>query len=225
MKNTQEDIKWITAVLDHDIDELKETLEAVQALRLDEERTITRSDLAAAKREAQAKLLERVKNLAEYAYKVCVRRNETYVSESAKVSNAEPVNPMPSSSDVDWVPFTVDIQCESAEVARAIYQRQGNILTFTLEDFTRPGDSGASWKLYRAVFESKPNNDRFGYMDSETFYGWFRFPIDKPMAWRKDGVVGMIENVPCIINEMYITENGEKTYLSVSALLPFRPEY
>lgn len=30
MKNTQKDINWITAVLDHDISELKETLEAVQ---------------------------------------------------------------------------------------------------------------------------------------------------------------------------------------------------
>jgi len=37
--------------------------------------------------------------------------------------------------------------------------------------------------------------------------------------------MGMIENVPCIINGMYIMENGEKTYLFVSALLPFRPEY
>lgn len=225
MKDTQKDINWITGVLDHDINELKETLEAVQALRVDEERAVTYSDLAAANREAQAKLLEQVKNLAEYAYKVCVRRNETYASESAKVSNAEPVTPMPSSSDVDWVPFTIDIQCESAEMAWAIYRHRGNIRTFILEDFTRPGDSGASWKLYRAVFESKPNNDRFGYMDSETFYGWFRFPIDKPVAWRKDGVSGLIEGAPCIVSDFYYTEIGDKARLSASVMLPFRPEY
>ena len=162
MQSNQKDINWITAVLDHDISELKETLEAVQALRVDEERTVTYSDLAAAKREAQARLMEQVKNLAEYAYKVCVRRNETYASESAKVSNAESATPMPSSSDVDWVPTFIDIQCESPEVEWDIYRRRKNIHTFTLEDFTRPGDSGASWKLYRAVFESKPNNARFG---------------------------------------------------------------
>lgn len=221
MQSNQKDINWITAVLDHDISELKETLEAVQALRVDEEQAVTHSDLAATKREAQAELMEQVKNLAEYAYKVCVRRNETYAS----VNNTEPATPMPSSSDVDWVPFIIDIQCESAEVARAIYRHQGNILTFTLEDFTRPGDSGASWKLYRAVFESKPNNDRFGCMDSETFYGWFRFPVDKPVAGRKDGVAGIIEGAPCIVSDFYYTEIGDKARVSVSAMLPFRPDW
>lgn len=225
MKNTQKDINWITAILDHDISELKETLEAVQALRIDEERTVTHSDLAAIKREAQARLMEQVKNLAEYAYKVCVRRNETYASESVKVSNAEPVNPMPSSSDVDWVPTFIDIQCESHEVERDIYRHRKNIPIFTLEDFTRPGDSGASWKLYRAVFESKPNNDRFGYMDSETFYGWVRFPADRPVEWRKDGVSGLIEGAPCIVSDFYFTEIDGKTILHVSAMLPFHPEY
>lgn len=225
MQSNQKDINWITAVLDRDISELKETLEAVQALRIDEERTVTHSDLAATKREAQARLMEQVKNLAEYAYKVCVRRNETYASESVKVSNAEPVNPMPSSSDVDWVPTFIDIQCESPEVEWDIYRRRKNIHTFTLEDFTRPGDSGASWKLYRAVFESKPNNDRFGYMDSETFYGWVRFPIDRPVEWRKDGVSGLIEGAPCIVSDFYFTEIDGKTILHVSAMLPFHPEY
>lgn len=222
MQGNQKDINWITGVLDHDISELKETLEAVQALRIDEEQTVTYSDLAAAKREAQAKLLERVKNLAEYAYKVCVRRNETYTPESAKV---EPVAPMLSSDDVEWVPTFIDIQCESAEVARGIYQRRGNISTFTLEDFTRPCESGAPWKLYRAVFESKPNYDRFDYMDSETFYGWVRFPIGKPMEWRKDGVSGMIEGAPCIVSDFYCTEIGDKARLSASVILPFHPEY
>lgn len=224
MQGNQKDINWITGVLDHDISELRETLEAVQALRIDEEQTVTHSDLATTKREAQAKLLERVKNLAEYAYKVCVRRNETYASESVKVSNAEPVNPMPLSGDIDWVSTFIDIQCESAEVAWGIYQHRGNISTFTLEDFTRPCESGTPWKLYRAVFESKPNYDRFGYMDSETFYGWVRFPVGKPMEWRKDGVSGLIEGAPCIVSDFYYTEIGDKARLSASVMLPFRPE-
>lgn len=213
MKNTQKDINWITAVLDHDISELKETLEAVQALRVDEEQAVTRSDLATAKREAQAELMEQVKNLAEYAYKVCVRRNETYASESAKA---------PSSDDVEWVPFTLNILCESGEVRQGIYDRRDN--TFTLEDFTFLIESDSSWKLYRAVFKNQLHDDKFTRVMGEPFYGWVMLPANEPMAWRRDGVSGMIEGAPCTISTISLMEIGGDTSLSVSALLPFRPE-
>jgi hypothetical protein len=213
MQSNQKDINWITAVLDHDIDELKETLEAVQALRLDEERTITRSDLAATKREAQAKLMEQVKNLAEYAYKVCVRRNETYASESAKA---------PSSDDAEWVPFTLNILCESGEVRQGIYDRRDN--TFTLEDFTFLIESDSSWKLYRAVFKNQLHDDKFTRVMGEPFYGWVMLPANEPMAWRRDGVSGMIEGAPCTISTISLMEIGGDTSLSASVMLPFRPE-
>lgn len=213
MKNTQKDINWITAVLDHDISELKETLEAVQALRVDEEQAVTRSDLATAKREAQAELMEQVKNLAEYAYKVCVRRNETYASESAKA---------PSSDDVEWVPFTLNILCESGEVRQGIYDRRDN--TFTLEDFTFLIESDSSWKLYRAVFKNQLHDDKFTRVMGEPFYGWVMLPANEPMAWRRDGVSGMIEGAPCTISTISLMEIGGDTSLSASVMLPFRPE-
>ena len=213
MKNTQKDINWITAVLDHDISELKETLEAVQALRVDEEQAVTRSDLAAAKREAQAELMEQVKNLAEYAYKVCVRRNETYASESAKA---------PSSDDVEWVPFTLNILCESDEVRQGIYDRRDN--TFTLEDFTFLIESDSSWKLYRAVFKNQLHDDKFTRVMGEPFYGWVMLPANEPMAWRRYGVSGMIEGAPCTISTISLMEIGGDTSLSASVMLPFRPE-
>lgn len=214
MKNNQEDINWITGILDHDINELKETLEAVQALRLDEERAVAYSDLAAAKREAQAELMERVKNLAEYAYKVCVRRNETYASESTKV---------PSSDDVEWVPFTLNILCESDEVRQGIYDRRDN--TFTLEDFTFLIESDSSWKLYRAVFKNQLHDDKFTRVMGEPFYGWVMLPANEPMAWRRDGVSGMIEGAPCTISTISLMEMGGDTSLSASVMLPFHPEY
>jgi hypothetical protein len=213
MKNTQKDINWITAVLDHDISELKETLEAVQALRVDEEQAVTRSDLATAKREAQAELMEQVKNLAEYAYKVCVRRNETYASESAKA---------PSSDDAEWVPFTLNILCESGEVRQGIYDRRDN--TFTLEDFTFLIESDSSWKLYRAVFKNQLHDDKFTRVMGEPFYGWVMLPANEPMAWRRDGVSGMIEGAPCTISTISLMEIGGDTSLSASVMLPFRPE-
>ena len=213
MKNTQKDINWITAVLDHDISELKETLEAVQALRVDEEQAVTRSDLATAKREAQAELMEQVKNLAEYAYKVCVRRNETYASESAKA---------PSSDDAEWVPFTLNILCESGEVRQGIYDRRDN--PFTLEDFTFLIESDSSWKLYRAVFKNQLHDDKFTRVMGEPFYGWVMLPANEPMAWRRDGVSGMIEGAPCTISTISLMEIGGDTSLSASVMLPFRPE-
>lgn len=213
MKNTQKDINWITAVLDHDISELKETLEAVQALRVDEEQAVTRSDLATAKREAQAELMEQVKNLAEYAYKVCVRRNETYASESAKA---------PSSDDAEWVPFTLNILCESGEVRQGIYDRRDN--TFTLEDFTFLIESDSSWKLYRAVFKNQLHDDKFTRVMGEPFYGWVMLPANEPMAWRRDGVSGMIEGAPCTISTISLMEIDGDTSLSASVMLPFRPE-
>lgn len=219
MKNTQKDINWITAILDHDISELKETLEAVQAHRIDEEQTVTHSDLAATKREAQARLMEQVKNLAEYAYKVCVRRNETYASESAKV---EPVAPMLSSDDVEWVPFTFNILCESDEMRQSIYDRRDN--TFTLEDFTPPSEPGSPWKVYRAVFKNQLHNDKFTRVMGEPFYGWVMLPANEPMAWRRDGVSGMIEGAPCTISTISLMEIGGDTSLSASVMLPFRTE-
>lgn len=213
MKNTQKDIDWITDVLDHDINELKETLEAVQALRVEEERyhDVT-SWQAAGKRKAQAKLMERVKNLAEYAYKVCVRRNETY---TPNIPVSEPETFSGSTLDVDWVPITVEILCESPEVARAIYDRREN--TFTLEDFTPPSESGAPWKLYRAVFESQRK--------SETFYGWVKFPANEPVMWRKDGMSGIIEGAPCIITVISIMGTGRDITLLVEAMVPFQPDW
>lgn len=214
MQSNQKDINWITAILDHDISELKETLEAVQALRVDEERTVTHSDLAATKREAQAKLMEQVKNLAEYAYKVCVRRNETYASESAKV---------PSSDDVEWVPFTLNILCESDEVRQGIYDRRDN--TFTLEDFTFLIESDSSWKLYRAVFKNRLHDDKFTRVMGEPFYGWVMLPTNEPMAWRRDGVSGMIEGAPCTISTISLMEIDGDTSLSASVMLPFHTKY
>lgn len=219
MKNNQEDINWITGILDHDINELKETLEAVQALRLDEERAVTYSNLAATKREAQAELMERVKNLAEYAYKVCVRRNETYTSESTKI---EPETSKPSNSEVEWVPFDIEILCQSPEVRQSIYDRWEN--TFTLEDFTPPSESDGPWKLYRAAFKNQLHNDKFSRVMGETFYGWAKLPANEPVAWREEGMSGMIEGATCIISAISLMEVNGDTSLSMTALLPFRPE-
>ena len=220
MQSNQKDINWITTVLDHDINELKETLEAVQTLRVDEERTVPHSDLAAAKREAQADLMEQVKSLAEYAYKVCVRRNETYASESAKVG---PGTPMPSSADVEWVPFTFNILCESDEVRQSIYDRQDN--TFILEEFTSLSESDSFWKVYRAIFKNQLHDDKFTRVMGEPFYGWVILPANEPMAWRRDGVSGMIEGAPCTISTISLMEIGGDTSLFASVMLPFHPEY
>lgn len=210
----QRNIDWLTNVLDHDIKELKETLETILALRAKEEsyRDVTNQH-AAGKREAQAELMEQVKNLAEYAYKVCVRRNETYASESAKA---------PSSDDVEWVPFTLNILCESDEVRQSIYDRRDN--TFTLEDFTFLIESDSSWKLYRAVFKNQLHDDKFTRVMGEPFYGWVMLPANEPMAWRRDGVSGMIEGALCTISTISLMEIGGDTSLSASVMLPFRPE-
>lgn len=220
MKDAQKDINWITGVLDHDINELKETLEAVQALRVDEERAVTYSDLAAGKREAQAKLLERVKNLAEYAYKVCVRRNETYTPNTPV---GEPETFSGSTLDVDWVPITIEIQCESPEVARGIYDRREN--AFTLEDFTPPSEANEPWKLYRAVFKNQLHNDKFSRVMGETLYGWVKLPANEPMMWRKEGISGMIEGAPCVISEISLINTSRGIILLATAMLPFQPDW
>ena len=58
----------------------------------------------------------------------------------------------------------------------------------------------------------------------EPFYGWGMLPTNEPMAWRRDGVSGMIEGAPCIISTISLMEIDGDTSLSASVMLPFRPE-
>jgi hypothetical protein len=217
----QRNIDWLTNVLDHDIKELKEALETILALRAEEEsyRDVTNQH-AAGKREEQGALLERVKNLAEYTHKVCVRRNEVCTAEIARATHN--ATSEPSIAGVEWVPVSFHMEFQSPEDAHRIFHLWANMRTFTLEDFTHPEAVNPASRLYCATFKIPAINDGFTQEPERLFYGWTTCQASgDSLEWLTDTNGGMVDGAPCIISDIFRREGkGNDSDMVVDALVP-----